>query len=404
VNTVLGDPVIGPLVGPIITLPQTASSINNYYVGKFVYYYSNNAYTYPETLPAVQTVFSNTSTPIPGVFYPIYGSYYIKAYNGLTKQLSVDYDINNTPLPSYVADIGYNSGSFQSLNQSLVINQISPTTYRAVLSDINFNFSYRMKLNSILYTNGKTYHITWRIKSQNLNIVLNRSPDISIISCFNDSILNQFSLATNSDDYITYVFSFIPTSEICFIIYPGDVARTENTYTIEWDLFVMAETPIINISSFKCDNFTPLSYIGSMVSSNETVCYEVELISLTLPNASLLTGSRISFYPYIYVEFTNATSPNGASREIIYSNNPKSKNALFIAATPNQVAPLLSTFVTLSGSGMSQVVKFKPNDNLRFSVYLSDGTLFQTIETDFYSPYLPSLRVQIDALFSIRRL
>jgi len=408
VNTVQGDPVFGPLVGPVITLPPTASSINNYYVGKFVYYFSNNVFTYSEELPNVQAIFSNTSTPIPGVFYPIYGSYYIKAYNGVTKQLSVEYDINNTPLPSYVADIGYNSGSFQSLSDTLVITQISPTTYQAVLSDIGGGGANvqpkRMKLNESLYTYGKTYRMIWRIKTQPFGRIPTFYPDMSVVSCYNEKILVYFYLATISDQYITYTYSFIPTSEICFLIYPGDIGDTQSTYTIEWDLFVMSETPIINISSFKCDNFTPLSYIGSMVSSNEAVCYEVDLISLTLPNASLLTGSRISFYPYIYVEFTNATSPNGASRELIYSNNPHSKNALFIAATPNQVAPLLSTFVTLSGAGMSQVVKFKPNDNLRFSVYLSDGTLFKTLENDFYSPYLPSQRVQIDALFSIRRL
>lgn len=408
VNTVQGDQLVGPLVGPVITLPPTASSINNYYVGKFVYYYSNNVFTYPEELPDIQSIFSNTSTPIPGVFYPIYGSYYIKAYNGLTKELSVDYDINNTPLPSYVEDIGYNSGSFESLNDTLVITQIGLTTYQAVLSDIGGGGANvqpkRMRLTEYLYTYGKTYRITWRIKTDPLGRTPEYSPDISVVSCYNEKILGYFELSTISDEYITYTFSFIPTSEICFLIYPGDIGDTQSTYTIEWDLFLMSETPIINISSFKCENFTPLSYIGSTVSSNEAVCYEVDLISLTLPNASLLTGSRTSFYPYLYIEFTNATSPNGASRELIYSNNPHSKNALFIAATPNQVSPLLSTFVTLSGGGMSQVVKFKPNDNLRFSVYLPDGTLFKTLENDFFSPYLPSRRVQIDALFGIRRL
>lgn len=53
---------------------------------------------------------------------------------------------------------------------------------------------------------------------------------------------------------------------------------------------------------------------------------------------------------------------------------------------------------------MTQTVKFKPNDSLRFSVYLPDGRLFQTIQTDYLSPYPPNIRLQIEAIFSIRRM
>jgi hypothetical protein len=52
---------------------------------------------------------------------------------------------------------------------------------------------------------------------------------------------------------------------------------------------------------------------------------------------------------------------------------------------------------------MTQLVKFKPNDNLRFSVYLPDGSLFQTLDIDTLPPYEPQLGLQIDAVFSITR-
>ena len=52
---------------------------------------------------------------------------------------------------------------------------------------------------------------------------------------------------------------------------------------------------------------------------------------------------------------------------------------------------------------MTQTVKFRPNDSLRFSVYLPDGKLFQTVMTDYYSPSSPNILVQIDALFGIKR-
>ena len=134
------------------------------------------------------------------------------------------------------------------------------------------------------------------------------------------------------------------------------------------------------------------------------MCYEIALINLTLPNVMLTTGSRIAFYPYVYVEFANTTSPSGASQNIIYSNNPESGKALFIAAVTDVVQPIISTFVKLDGGSMVQTVKFKPNDSLRFSVYLPDGTPFLPVDQDILSPYRPIGTLQINAVFSIRRL
>lgn len=160
---------------------------------------------------------------------------------------------------------------------------------------------------------------------------------------------------------------------------------------------------IINIVNYIKDNYSPLNYNGSVVSQSETVCYEISLISLTLPNVVLRTGARAAFYPFFYVEFTNTTSPSGSSTSIIYSNSPTSNNALFIAPVTDTQQPLNSSFVKLY-SNMSQTVKFKPNDSLRFSVYLPDGRLFETVEQDYLSPYPPNGLLQIDAVFGIRRI
>ena len=160
----------------------------------------------------------------------------------------------------------------------------------------------------------------------------------------------------------------------------------------------------INIVCFTNDNYSPLNYTGSIVSQNQTVCYEISLINLTLPNVMLTSGSRIAFYPYVYVEFANTTSPSGASQNIIYSNNPESGKALFIAAVTDVVQPVISTFVKLDGGSMVQTVKFKPNDSIRFSVYLPDGEPFLPVDEDILSPYQPIGTLQINAVFAIRRL
>ncbi len=160
----------------------------------------------------------------------------------------------------------------------------------------------------------------------------------------------------------------------------------------------------VNIVSYVGDNFSPLNYNGSVVSQSETVCYEISLINLSLPNVVLKTGSRPAFYPYFYVELSNVTSPSGASQNIIYSNNPKSNKALFIAPVTDISQPVNSSFLKIDGGAMSQTVKFKPNDTLKFSVFLPDGKLFEPVQSDCFSPYPPDLRLQIDAIFSIRRL
>jgi hypothetical protein len=160
----------------------------------------------------------------------------------------------------------------------------------------------------------------------------------------------------------------------------------------------------INIVSFSNDNYNPLMYNGSVVSQNETVAYEISLVNLTLPNITLVTGARIAFYPYVYVEFTNVTAASSSSKNVIYSNNPNSNRALFLVPITDINDPLRSPFIKLDAGSMTQTVKFKPNDCLRFSVFLPDGTLYQTITSDYYSPSGPNPFCQIDALFGIKRL
>ena len=56
------------------------------------------------------------------------------------------------------------------------------------------------------------------------------------------------------------------------------------------------------------------------------------------------------------------------------------------------------------GGGMSQTIKFKPNDTLLFTVTLPNGEIFDTIIPDTVSPSPPDSRIQISATFSMRRI
>lgn len=158
------------------------------------------------------------------------------------------------------------------------------------------------------------------------------------------------------------------------------------------------------IEMFSRDNWTPFAYNGSLVSSQEAVCYELELINLILPNSTLVTGGRVAFYPYLYVELENISSSTSRTSTLIYSNNPNSNKMLFRAAIDDTPTPLISPYIKIDGDGMVQTVKFKPNDSFRFSVRLPNGSVFETVASDTSAPHEPNPLVQISALFSMKKL
>ena len=208
--------------------------------------------------------------------------------------------------------------------------------------------------------------------------------------------------------YIKASFYNPDTDKVEFLIDASSIPEftchySASIYTENPNIQALKSGDVINIVTYMRDNYSPLNYNGSVVSQSETVCYEVSLISLILPNLTLRSGARIAFYPFVYVEFTNTTSPSGSSSSIIYSNSPNSNRALFIAPISDTNQPMNSSFVKIY-SNMAQTIKFKPNDSLKFSVYLPDGTLFETVEQDLLSPYSPNTLIQINAVFGIRRI
>lgn len=158
------------------------------------------------------------------------------------------------------------------------------------------------------------------------------------------------------------------------------------------------------ILPFSRNNYSPLNYSGSMVSVTNAVCYEIELISLILPNRELASGGLPAFLNYVYVELNNVTSSESNAPNTIYSNNPSSNKAVFICPIRNIRNPLISSFVKVNSSGMKQTIKFKPNDNLHLRVYLPNGELFVTKMEE--NPLYTNVNqlIQISATFSIKRL
>jgi len=164
-------------------------------------------------------------------------------------------------------------------------------------------------------------------------------------------------------------------------------------------------TDVINIVPFVRDNCVPLLYSGSLASQEQSVCYEIGITDITIPNVLLSTGSRIINYPYVYVSLEAVSSSSGGMiNNIFYSNNPNSSRALFIVTQTDSQQPINSAFLKTDSGSMVVTMKFKPNDTLRFSMWLPDGTPFKTLQDDNVSPYPCNPLLQITCVFSIRSL
>ncbi len=158
----------------------------------------------------------------------------------------------------------------------------------------------------------------------------------------------------------------------------------------------------IEILKSSYDNVSPFRFSGSLVSNQQSKCYQLQLLSITLPNITLNTsfGGSLSMYPYIYVEISSATS--GSNKNIIYTNNPNANKAIFRCVVYDINNYLNTPFTRITGDSEIQTIKFKPNDNLYFRVYLENGNDIKTVLPEFYSPNAPNPQIQISILLSIK--
>jgi hypothetical protein len=190
----------------------------------------------------------------------------------------------------------------------------------------------------------------------------------------------------------------------------GDVRRitaydvTTRVATVGPNFSASPGAVAFEILSFSEDNYQPMVFTGSQLSNQNMACWEITLVSLTLPNATLKTGGRSVVYPYFLVEFANRGDSSSRNRDLLYTNNPKATRAVFQAVT-SDTSPVTSTrFIKLDGSGATQTMKFKPNDTLYIRIFTPFGDLFETTTVDNVSPLPPNPLLQITAFFAIRKV
>lgn len=347
-------------------------------------------------------------------------------------------------------------------NKWIVLDNVRSSTYEEPISQriVKFNSNTReVKVNNTFVSAGGS-PIVFSIRKEPANLTINGIANKIIISSGaigsvgTSTITSATPLTplTNGEDP-GYVGTFVyikpdPEDPVTYVNYPsypteGDVNSIQKAYiyrvigyttdnVLELDRAIdltnywsgtltpvdSANNPVIRtfeILPVSYDNFSPLNYSGSVVSQSQQVCYEVGLTDITLPNTLLTAGGKIAFYPYIYVKLENVTmlsyksvtytNAGGDQRSINPYGSEPSETALFVVPIVNIVRfATISPFVRLSGYGITQTIKFKPNDALRVSVFLPNGSLFDTVAKDNIGPLPPNPLLQISVTFSIKRL
>ena len=329
------------------------------------------------TFPVIPSVRDVTVT-----LYNIIGNNYTEIKNGSTLYLTNPAELF---FPIIVLNIvSYNSN--KTINCVLRFIDLYPLEELEnkhifyLFSDRNWKLYHTISLRKELPISDSTF----RVGSTTINV--NLSLDSS----------------RNVNDYID---SFIRITQVGFNKQQNRIIKTYSGYP---NFTAMLDSPLIlapmegdtyEILPFTRDNFTPFNYNGTLLSQD--VCYEIQLINLIIPNVSMKQGGRPVSYPYFYVELEQYDSgiPN-----TIYSNNPNSFRKLFKVPVTDISVPYVNSFLTFDKSSMLKIIKFNPNKNFRFGVYLHDGRAWEPEEIDTNSPTIPNPNLQTSALFLLRRI
>lgn len=154
------------------------------------------------------------------------------------------------------------------------------------------------------------------------------------------------------------------------------------------------------ILAFSSDNFYPLPYT---LQPNEQTYFQLTLKSITLPNRTLTTGEGGSVLelPHVYVELSPLDFP---PVNLLFSNNPNSRNVIFRASYNNFDYNGTNKFVHFIGDGVTHKIWYQLETNFRFRVTLSNGQQFSVDGNETVSPSEPNPDLQITAMFELRKL
>ena len=192
--------------------------------------------------------------------------------------------------------------------------------------------------------------------------------------------------------YNTVVYPLLQTIVPSFIISitpPQDFAG-----------FLNDGTDNIEFNTQARENASTLLYNGGIPSTSISY-YKIGLKWLVLPNQLLKVGDggKLDNYPYVYVQLYN--DGNSGYLKSMDSNNPNSIQAIFKVPVDRNLYDIPRAFYTLKIENKDQIVKFRPDQDIRFRIILPDGTTVQNNTDDNQSPLFPNELLQVNAAFTL---
>lgn len=350
---------------------------------------TGNVYIYGITPGGIYTSFNNS-------VYPKLSIYSSVAESISSQQI----DLNNTDVIS------------DSIEQTFSIVPILP----GILNSITLNLTSFSTIGgrTLLMTLYNGIDNTYPIVVQQYVIIQNINPprrDFSI-NITTPYILEQNDPYTLSFVDVTggtnnggvWIYGIVPTQKYSVTnisVYPR-IRLVIPSYTI-------TVTPPQDLSAFLANNQDNIEF-NTQAFENATTLYvqippskfikycEIELLNIILPYQLLNTsqGGYFNNYPYIYL----CLYDEGESLvNVLTSNNPNSTSALFKINTKYDQ---LKNFIKLKGNKDIQRIKFRPNMDLRLTLYLPDGSIMSNNLDDRLSPLFPNPFLQVSVSLRIK--
>lgn len=326
---------------------------------------------------------------------------------------------NSTSIDAVASAVPY-SGSTISSPGNLFIGVGSTTTI--IVLDSTESIIPNFYVNSFLEVSGEFRNILSYDSTTNRVVVdlpFSIAPVLGQVYYTRKSIPFFVGSIDSSSPPTNSTFSFDSTASIVSESYTNSIVRFTSganqgltsriTSYSGFTRIITVATPFPNsvvvgdtleLISVTRDNASTLFYVGN---KNKAI-YEVELSWLSMPIQTLTVGygGTVVNYPYLYVKLYN--DGNQLSSQVFYSNNPNSVNAIFKVPVNEYFGVEQQQFVTLKDSKSLQTISLNPDQDLRFEVCLPDGQVVKFVTPDNLSPSAPNPFVQINALFSLRKI
>ena len=362
----------------------TNGSIYIYGINPNITYVTYNISTYPllsiNTSDKVVTTFSQSSSPT------------------ISQNLSTVSDIGFLFSPSFDGELksvllsltSFDTGGYRTLNVKLldgaglsgnVLNNIDVDVYNTKnIIDYNLILNFN---SPILYGNDYTLSvrdITTTGSSTGVVTLYGITPSSPYIS-YNTTVYPRLNIRTTS-----FVITISPPKSIDgFINAPPNLLRG---------------TPdSIEFNSQANENATTLFQNG--VQAHNAQYYKIGLKYLVIPNRILNVsrGGHLDNYPYIYVQIYN--DGNRGALNVISSSNPNAALAVFKCPIDKSLYDRPTSFFTLKIATKDQIVKFRPDQNIRITLSLPDGSIISNKSVDNLTPLFPNPLLQFNALFTL---